>query len=170
MADVVRDVTTYKSTDNTPKHGILYAGADSLEIIQKFTILDESDTDSVYRLCELPSNFVITAGNISYDGAPSAGAIDLGLYETEEHGGGVIDADAFIDGQAITSAGSTTVLDNLAVADLDKTIYELAEELGSSREDTSAYRQAYVMGLKVVTAATDADSVCVLKLSLARRS
>lgn len=170
MADVVRDLTMYKSTDGTPNHGIIYSGSDSIEIIQKFTIPAETDVASIIRLCEIPSNFILTAGSISYDGAPGTGAMDVGIYETEEHGGEAIDIDAFIDGQAITSPGSTSLLDALAIGDLDKTIYELAVELGSSREDTSSYRQSYVLGLTVNTAAVDAASVCVLKASLVRKS
>lgn len=169
MANTVRDLSPYKSTDGTPNHGIIYSGSDAIDIIQKFTITDETDAASIIRLCEIPSNFVLESGSIAYDGVPTTGTIDVGLYETEEHGGGAIDVDAFIDGQAITTAGSTSLLAAVAIGNLDKTIYELAQTLGSSRDDVSSSRQAYVLAI-TTTVALDADCVCVLKARLVRKS
>lgn len=165
------DLTMYKSTDGTPKHGILATGSDTIDIIQKFTIPNTSSVASVLRLCEVPSNFVLTAGSIQFDGENTgAMTIDAGLFETEEHGGEVIDVDCFVDGQAVNSAGSVSLLAAVAIGDLDKTLYEYAKAKGVSRTDVSSSRQAYVLGVTLGAAAADADNVCVLKATFVRKS
>lgn len=169
MADVVRDVECYKSTDGTPVHAIKATGADSLEIILKYEIPDESDAASIFRLCEVPSNFVLTAGTLTWEEVTGCTDNNLGLYENAEHGSGVILADMFIDGQSFAAGGSVSVLTNLNIEHLDKTFYELAETLGVSRDDVSSSRQSYVIGLSLVNKSTAAGTI-VLKLSLARKS
>jgi hypothetical protein len=167
----VVDLTMYKSTDGTPKHGILATGSDTIDIVQKFTIPDTSTVTSVLRLCEVPSNFVLTAGTIQYDGGNTAAmTIDAGLFETEEHGGGVIDVDCFVDGQDVSSAGSVSLLDAVAIGDLDKTMHELVVAKGVSRTDKSSTRQAYVLGITLGVEDADADNVCVLKATFVRKS
>ncbi len=169
MAGESRDTTEYKSTDGTPVHSIKTSGAGVLEIIAKFSIPNETAAESIFRICEVPSNFVLVEGSLAYDGGTGTGTVDVGLFETEENGKAEIDDDMFIDGQSITSAGAKT-FDQVAVADLDKTLYELVNAV-ESRDDKSACRQAYVVGVTLATGDTDTGAtVCVLKLRLVRKS
>lgn len=162
------DERLYKSSDGTPVHAIKTAGTDTLQIVAKITL--DQDTAAGHRVavCEVPSNFVIVGGSLEMDGVPT-GNVDLGLFETEEHGDTEIDEDMFIDNQDVTTAGSTSVLSEVALADQDKTIYELANEVADFDYE-SACRQAFVIGLTVAHVIQGDDSVSILRVKLARKS
>jgi hypothetical protein len=162
------DERLYKSSDGTPVHAIKAAGTDTLQIVAKITLDQDTAVNYKVAVCEVPSNFVIVGGSLEMDGA-ATGNVDLGLFETEEHGDTEIDGDMFIDNQDVTTAGSTSVLSNVALADQDKTIYELANKVATF-DYGSASRQAFVLGLTVKTMIQAADSVSILRVNLARKS
>lgn len=55
---------------------------------------DDSGT-SVFRFCRIPSNAAIYSILLSAADASTAGAIDVGLYDTADNGSAVVDADYF---------------------------------------------------------------------------
>jgi len=161
----VVDLTTYKSTDNTPIDAVTVAGADSLMVVAKGTITDTNSIASIYRLAEIPSNYIPVSGEITCDAITSVNDADLGLYETEEHGGAVIDVDALMDGGDISSAlppgGGLSPISAVTIANQDAALYTLAG-------DVSSERQAYVLALTINAAATATGTV-IVRLTLVRR-
>lgn len=74
------------------------------------TATDDSQ-NSIHRFCRLPSNARVSQVLLSCIAAGSAGAVDVGLYQTVERGGAVVDADLFGSAVALTSGNK----DNLDV-------------------------------------------------------
>jgi len=161
----VVDLTTYKSTDNTPIDAVTVAGADSLMVVAKGTITDTNSIASIYRLAEIPSNYIPVSGEITCDAITSVNDADLGLYETEEHGGAVIDVDALMDGGDLSSAlapgAGLSPISAVTIANQNKALYLLAS-------DVSSERQTYVLALTINAAATATGSF-IVRLHLVRR-
>lgn len=63
---------------------------------------DDSAT-SILRFCRVPSNARVSSVQMT-TGAATAGAIDIGVYQTADNGGTVVDADLFASAQALTAA------------------------------------------------------------------
>lgn len=62
----------------------------------------DDDATSVYRFCRVPSNARISQVLLSTGDATTAGAINVGLYQTADNGGAVVDADLFASALALT--------------------------------------------------------------------
>ncbi len=60
-------------------------------------------TTSIIRLVEIPSNCVVL-DVIMYNGAETAGAVDVGLYRTNADGGAAVDQDFFASAVSLASA------------------------------------------------------------------
>jgi hypothetical protein len=160
----VQHVTEYDKRDK----GIKVAGTDLLQIIVPFVVDTDYDDGSTIRLCQVPSNFVIVEGAVTSKTDSSSLVADLGIYETAENGGDEIDGDMLFDGKSLNSS-ATSDIDEIAVADQGKAIWELADDNGSEDYDAST-RQVFDVVLTVKTAATSSDETCVLKMLLARKS
>ena len=63
----------------------------------------DATTTSVFRFCRVPSNCAVRSVRLSC-AAGTTGGIDIGLHQTAENGGAVVDADLFGSAVAITSA------------------------------------------------------------------
>jgi len=161
----VVDKTTYKSTDNTPVDAIKVAGADSLIVVAKAAITSGDSATSIYRIAEIPSNYVPVGGEITCDALTGLDDVDLGLYETTEQGGAVLDVDALLDGGDLTSAlapgSGLSPISAVAIANQDAALYTLVS-------DVSSERQAYTLALTINKNASATGTVCV-KLYLVRR-
>lgn len=66
------------------------------------TAADDSGT-SVGRYCRVPSNATNISVQLSCADATTAGAINVGLFQTAENGGAVVDADLFASAFALTN-------------------------------------------------------------------
>jgi len=161
----VVDLTTYKTTDNTPIDAVVVAGADCLEVIAKANITSGDSATSIYRIAEIPSNYVPVGGEITCDALTGLDDVDLGLYETEEHGGGVLDVDALVDGGDLTSAlapgSGLSPISAVTIANQDAALHSLVSDVCSER-------QSYVLALTINKDAAATGVVCV-KLRLVRR-
>ena len=62
---------------------------------------DDSGT-SIHRFCRVPSNARISQILFSTGDATTAGALDIGIYQTAENGGAVVDADLFASAVDLT--------------------------------------------------------------------
>ena len=67
------------------------------------------DATSVHRFCRVPSNARVSAVLLSTGDASTAGAIDVGIYQTAENGGAVVDADFFASAFALTNGPYSNV-------------------------------------------------------------
>lgn len=108
---------------------------------------DDSAT-SVFRLCRIPSNAVIRSVILTAGNATTAGAGDVGLYQTAENGGAVVDADLFASAQALTSSAAARGLD----VTLESGVYTTANAnqqlwavLGLSSDPKRDYDVAYTI-------------------------
>jgi len=81
----------------------------------------------------------------------------------------VIDVKRFIETQAVSGANTASIFEEIALADQDKTLYELANE-AADFDMESATRQAFVVGLRVTTQVAGDDSTMMLRMKLARKS
>jgi hypothetical protein len=67
------------------------------------------EAGSIHRFVRVPSNARISQVLLTCPVATSAGAVDIGVYETEENGGGVVDADLFASALALTSTAKANL-------------------------------------------------------------
>lgn len=159
------DQTLYKSTNNTPVDAVKHSGADVIEIVAPIAIANGDSATSIKRICEVPSNYVPVGGEITCSAVTGVTDADLGLYETAEHGGGVLDADALVDGVDLSSAkvpgAGFSPISAVAIANQAKALYGLVSDVCSER-------QAYVLALTLNAAASAAGTV-VVRLRLVRR-
>lgn len=93
---------------------------------------DDSAT-SVYRFCRLPSNAAVRSVQISNAAATTAGSIDIGIHQTNDNGGAVVDQDFFASALALTAAKSNAEqIDESAEFTLDEQFMPLWQALGLS--------------------------------------
>lgn len=69
------------------------------------TIVPAADASatSTFRFCRVPSNARISKVLLTAADFTTAGAADVGIYQTEENGGAVVDADLFAAAVALSS-------------------------------------------------------------------
>jgi len=157
------DKTTYKkSSANIPVDAIAASGADLMTIVARCTITTADSATSIFRICEVPSNFVPVAGELTCAALTGLDDVDLGLYENTEQGGAVIDVDAYLDGGDITSAlargSGLAATSAISLANQGAANYTLAS-------DVSSERQTYVLALTInKDCAAGGDVVLVLHL------
>jgi len=70
-------------------------------IVEVSTATDAADELRFFRI---QSNAVVREVLLSCDAVSTSGAIDIGLYQTDDNGGAVVDADFFASAQVVTTA------------------------------------------------------------------
>ena len=161
----VVDTTFYKNTTGIPIDSIQSPGSDTIDIVAKIAIPDAASITSIFRICEVPSNYVVVGGEITCSAITSMNDNDLGIYENAENGGGVLDVDALVDGGDLSSAlvpgSGLSPISAVTIANQNAALYSLVS-------DVSSERQTYVIALTINAAATAAGTV-VIRLKLVRR-
>lgn len=69
----------------------------------------DDDATSVFRFVRVPSNACIRGVLLSTGDASSAGAINVGVYQTAANGGAVVDADLFASAFVLTNGSFSRV-------------------------------------------------------------
>jgi hypothetical protein len=86
------------------------------------------DAGDILRFVRIRSNAVVRAVWLSCDAIASAGAVNIGIYQTLENGGAVVDADFFASAQVVTTALSRAKVTHesgvYGIEDLDKPLWE----------------------------------------------
>lgn len=86
------------------------------------------DIGSKYKLCSIPSNARVAQVLLSCDSLGTAGAVDLGIYQTTDNGGAVVDADHFASAQVLTTALKNSDVTHesgvYGVEDIEKPLWE----------------------------------------------
>jgi len=161
----VVDVTLYKNTTNLPIDSIQSPGSDTIDIVAKIAITNGNTSASIFRIAEVPSNYVPVGGEITCSAITSLNDVDFGLYENTENGGAVIDVDALVDGGDVSSAlvpgSGLSPISAVTIANQNAALYTLAS-------DVSSERQTYVLAL-TTNATADADGTIIVRLKLVRR-
>ena len=71
----------------------------------------DDSANSIFRFARVPSNARISQVLLAAANASSAGAVNVGVYQTAENGGAVVDADLFGSAVALTSSALTERVD-----------------------------------------------------------
>lgn len=134
--------TQITNADATPRLLTTSYIAGGLKRISRGTVetLVTDDAASVYRLVRLPSNAVIDHIWLASDAITGASASDVGVYQTADNGGAVVDADFFATDVDISSATAfTDVILEATVTDKAKVEYRLWELLGLTTDPVRDY-------------------------------
>jgi hypothetical protein len=138
------DLKLYENSDGDPVKAFKVAGVDSIEILAEISITNGDGAGSIYRIAKIPANYVPIWGEINCEALTSMNDNDLGLYETDEQGGAVIDKDILVNGadhsSALAIGSGTNALKDLGTTNLGKTLAQLAG-------DGISERQAYTLAL-----------------------
>lgn len=163
MAVVERKSGSITNRDATPRvinkpgvqGGIMKGAVATVETVAT------DDINSVYRMLRVPSNAVMhSLRHYSDDIGSSAAAADIGVYETTENGGAVVDADHFASALVLNAGAlnGTDVLHESAVFGLEDAEKPLWEALGLSTDPKKDYDICYT-----ATGAIDAAATLTLK-------
>ena len=94
-------------------------------IVEVTTSTDAADE---IRFCRVRSNAVIKNVLVSSDAAITSGAMDIGIYRTDDDGGAVVDADFFASalavGSGLTLSNATHESAVYGIEDRDKPLWE----------------------------------------------
>lgn len=102
--------------------------------------LAADDASSVYRLVRIPSNARILSLQVAADAITGASAADVGLYQTAQNGGAVLDADFFATDVDISSGiVFTDVLLEATVTDISKCEMPLWQLYGLTSDPCISY-------------------------------
>lgn len=158
MAVVDKLSTTITNRDATPKVAT-NASISKGTLLEAIGFIDAANGDSAnstFRFCSVPSNARISQVLLSCDGGASAGAGNIGVYQTTENGGAVVDADLFASAQALTSAlvhsDVTHESGEYGIEEVEKPLWEL---LGLSADS----KRYYDIVLTISTGIDAADTI-----------
>ena len=105
-------------------------GGELLSLAGTFEVAAADSDGSIYRLFKVNKNMVPIKIEINCDSIANSTSWDLGLYNTLERGGAVVDADCFmsaVDLSAGKAMGSEqNGLAALPIASIGKQVYEVA--------------------------------------------
>lgn len=97
-------------------------------------------SDSTYRFFSIPSNARVSQVLLSCDDLGTAGAVDVGLYDTTENGSAVVDADLFASAQVLTTAlTNSDITHESAVFGIEDSEKPIWEALGLSADPNKDY-------------------------------
>lgn len=157
MATVSLSSTQITNRDASPRslNNNFISKAQLFESVGTLESSAADDIGSIYKLCQVPSNARISDVLLTCDSLGTAGAADIGLYQTTENGGAVVDADLFASAQALTSAlDKTSVLHESAVFGKDEVEKRLWEVLGLSADPKIDYDVCATLTTATIDAGT----------------
>lgn len=154
-------ITNATATPVVLTNGALYKGA-MHESAGTITPDAAAEANSTYRFCRVPSNARVSQVLISTAAAfTTAGAVNVGVYQTADNGGAVVDADLFGSAVALT----TTKKENLDItyesgeytmAESEKPLWEVLGLTSDPNREydvvatvTTQFNGGQVMNLKV---------------------
>lgn len=153
-----------KPYQTKPYAGYKFSGSDEIVIVAQIAITNGDGAGSIYRIGQVPSNYIPVEGEINCEAITGLTDADLGLYETDEHGGAVLDKDLLVDGVDLSSAlvpgAGHDALKSIGVTNIGKRLCDI-----STIADGSAERQSYMLALTAV-AAPGATGVVAVRLRL----
>lgn len=110
------------------------------EQVAKVEVAAADDDASVYRLFRVWSSWRISTLQIAADALDSSAAYEIGVYQTAENGGAVVDADEFGSAVAMeTALAMTDVIFEAAATEIDKIEMPLWERIGEAADTKRWY-------------------------------
>lgn len=141
--------TIVTNLDSTPpvKNTLAVMGGVLREAVATVEIAAADCDTSVYRLFRVHSSWRIS-DILRYNDAITSGAdFDVGLYDTAENGGAVVNINAFADAVSLASAATTSPVHDIyetggdvGVEDIEQRVWEMA---GVSADPNKFYDLAY---------------------------
>ena len=129
------------------------AGAQLHESAGTVTSAAAASSTSTYRMCRVPSNARVSQLLLSNGAAGATGTADIGVYETNDNGGAVVDADLFGSAVAITAAQNhldvTYESGQYTLAESEKPLWEV---LGKTADTQREYDIVITLTADVVNA------------------
>lgn len=149
MAVVDRNSEAISNLTATPRviNGPELSANKLQEVIGVIASAADDSQNSIGRFCRVPSNARISQLLISAADASTAGAINVGVYQTAENGGAVVDADLFasafdLSGGPYTNQDITFESGEYTFAESEKPLWEV---LGLSADPCRDYDIAYTI-------------------------
>lgn len=114
--------------------------AQNTQVVNTFEVASADDDGSKYRLFRINSQNVLTQLHLFHDAITGGTDYDVGLYETVENGGAVVDADIFADGISVATATAANAYKDGMVS-VDRSDYgkSIAELLSLTRDPNKEY-------------------------------
>lgn len=157
VVNLKSDAITDIDADIITKLGPTQLGGVVREAVGHVQTNSDDSIGSTFRMVRVPSRARVSAVLLHLDGAPIAGAANIGVYEADE--GAVVDADFFASAYDLTTAAAnadvTFESGEVAVEDRGKRLWE---QLGLSEDPNKEYDIVLTL-----TAAVDAASDLLLK-------
>lgn len=157
MATVSISSTHITNRDASPRtlSNSLISQARLLESVATLESTAADDIGSIYKFVEIPSSARVSDVLLTCDSTGTTGLADIGLYDTTDNGGAVVDADLFASAQALTSAlDKTSVLHESGVFGKDEVEKRLWEVLGLSEDPKKNYDICATLTEATISAAT----------------
>lgn len=153
-------ITNATATPVVLNTAALGAGAALHESAGTVTAAAAADAASTYRMCRVPSNARISQVLLSAAASGATGTTDVGIYQTGDNGGAVVDADLFGSAVVITSAINhsdvTYESGQYTLAESEKPLWEVLGLTADSQREydvvltlTAAHANGGAMNLKV---------------------
>lgn len=132
-------------------------------LVETVGTLETTASDSIgstYRLCSIPSNARVSQVIIRCDSLGTAGAADIGIYQTTDNGGAVVDADHFASAQSLVTEIKigTDITHEAGVYGLEDLEKPLWNALGLSADS----KRDYDVVATLTTATIDAGSLALV--------
>lgn len=141
MATVSKSSSFITNRDSSPSvrsNSVISKGV-LMEAIGTLESSAADDIGSKYKMCSIPSNARISQVLLTCDDLGSTGAVDIGLYQTTENGGAVVDADFFASAQVLTTAleFSNVMLESGVIdeAEMEQPVWQLLGLSADSKRD-----------------------------------
>jgi hypothetical protein len=134
--------TAVTNGDATPKvmNSLAIDGGVLREKVATVEIAAADCATSVYRMVRVHSSWRIS-DILRYNDAITSGTdYDVGLYDTADNGGAVVNVNAFADGVSLASAATTSPVRDIGVEDIEQRVWEMA---GESADPNKFYDLCY---------------------------
>lgn len=114
---------------------------DLKEVAGYVTSAADDSATSVFRFCRVPSNAAVRSVQISCAAATTAGTIDIGIHQTADNAGTVVDQDFFASALALTGSAKSNSeqIDESAEFALDEQFMPLWQALGLTADTHRDY-------------------------------
>lgn len=99
-------ITDMVATPRIPVNGRVQGGTMKIACGTVTPAADDTSA-STYRFCRIPSNAVVHQVLLSCAVATTAGAINIGVWQTDGNGDAVVDADLFASAKALITTANT---------------------------------------------------------------
>lgn len=143
MAEVNRNSTAIADMVAVPRVPVAPtkgAAGQLFEVVGYVANAADDSANSIHRFCRVPSNARISQVLLTTGDATTAGNINVGVYQTAENGGAVVDADLFASALALTggpfeNADITYESDEYTEAESVKPLWEVLGLSVDSKRD-----------------------------------